>query len=168
MATDSGTSQAHPPPPPLPPMDLVNQITIPVSTKLDRQNFLTWKSQIEPIIDGFGLSRFLAADVSPPVKMLTVNGVSSSNPAFLAWYTQDRFLLGWLRSSISEGVLSQYVACQSARELWLSLHQIYSAISTARVMELHRSYTLRRCDPLLISWPPSENWYLILTWYDLS
>lgn len=135
MASNSTTSLAPPPSP----MDSVIQISIPVSTKLDRQNFLTWKSQIEPIINGFGLSRFLSPDISPPAKDITVDGVSRSNPAYLPWYMQDRFLLGWLRSSVSEGVLSQYVACQSARELWVSLHQLYSAVSTARVMDLRRA-----------------------------
>lgn len=51
---------------------------------------------------------------------------------------QDRLLLGWLRSTISGTVLSQYVSCQTAAALWTALHRVYSAISTARVMELRR------------------------------
>lgn len=130
-------SQTLPSPPA--PIEPVIHITLPVSTKLDRDNFLTWRSQIEPILDGFGLTKYLDSAVSPPSQLLVVNGVSSPNPAFQAWHKQDRFLLGWLRTTITEGVLGQYVNCQTARDLWSSLHQVYSAISAARIMELRRS-----------------------------
>lgn len=126
---------------PTPPtaIDPVIHITLPVSTKLTRENFLTWRSQIEPILDGFGLSKFLDSAVSPPEKNLLLNGVLSTNPLSSAWYQQDRFLLGWLCTTITEGILSQHVKCQTSRELWQALHQTFSAISTARIMELRRA-----------------------------
>lgn len=95
---------SHPSPPA--PIDPVIQITLPVSTKLTRDNFLTWQSQIEPILHGFGLTKFVNASVLPPNKNSLIDGVSSTNPAFSAWYKQDRFLLGWFRTTITEGILS--------------------------------------------------------------
>ena len=116
----------------------VVHITVPISTKLDRFNFLTWRSQIEPIVDGYGLSHHLDASISPPARQITVENQSVANPAFSPWHQQDRFLLGWLRSTISGTVLSQYVSCQTASSLWSTLHRVYYAISSARIMELRR------------------------------
>lgn len=116
----------------------ITQISIPVSIKLDRTNFLTWKSQIEPIVDGHGLAKHLDPAISPPDRQLVIDNQNLDNPAFLPWYMQDRLLLGWLRSTISGDILSQYVKCQTAASLWTDLHQAYSAVSSARIMEMRR------------------------------
>lgn len=118
-----GTSQPTPPSPIL--NDGVIQITIPVSTKLVRDNFLTWKSEIEPIINEFGLSHHLDTSVSPPARNLVIEGVPQINLSFLSWDKQDQILLRWLRSSITEPVLSQYATCQTAGQLWTSLHRVF-------------------------------------------
>lgn len=122
----------------LPSPDPVVQITIPVSIKLDRNNFLTWRSQIEPIIDGFGLAPYLNASVTIPDKKVQVAGQLVVNPVFLTWHKQDRLLLGWLRSTITGTVLSHYVSTESSAALWTALHQVYLAVSSARIMELRR------------------------------
>lgn len=113
-------------------------ISIPVSTKLDRTNFLTWRSQIEPIVDGYGLTQHLDSAIAIPDQNLVINGRSIPNPTYASWRMQDRLLLGWLRSTISGDVLAQHVSYQMAASLWSALHCIYSAISVARVMELRR------------------------------
>lgn len=110
--------------------DPVIQINIPVSTKLDRQNFLTWRSQIEPIIDRFGISQYLDPLFTPPAQQIKVGEVLTSNPAFLTWYRQDRLLLGWLRSSITGPVLSRYVAWHSSGHI--------SIVSTRQSLLLER------------------------------
>lgn len=96
--------------------DAVIQITIPLSTKLDQDNFLTWRYQVEPIIHGFDLSHHID-NSPPPEKLLTMEGVSTSNPRFPLWNKQDQFLLTWLRSTISKPILSQYVAYKIANSL---------------------------------------------------
>lgn len=130
--TSPSPSTLHLPPP------SITQISIPVSIKLDRSNFLTWKSQIEPIVDGHGLATHLDVAISPPARQLEVNNQRVDNPAYLPWYMQDRLLLGWLRSTISGAILSQYVKCQTAASRWTDLHQVYSAVSSARIMEMRR------------------------------
>lgn len=59
-------------------------ITQPISTKLTQTNFLTWKAQILPIINGHNLTRFITSD--PP-------DVSEDDPVFLTWRNQDQLLL---------------------------------------------------------------------------
>jgi gag-polypeptide of LTR copia-type len=116
----------------------VVHISIPVSTKLDRTNFLTWRSQIEPIVDGYGLTRHLEASPAIPSRQLVTGDQSIPNPEFTLWHMQDRLLLGWLRSTISTAILAQHVQCQTASSLWQALHRVYSAISSAKIMELRR------------------------------
>jgi gag-polypeptide of LTR copia-type len=47
-------------------------------------------------------------------------------------------LLGWLRLSIKEAVLSQFIYCRTSFDLWQSLQRVYAAISGARVTNLRR------------------------------
>jgi hypothetical protein len=87
----------------------VVHISIPVSSKLDRTNFLTWRSQIEPIVDGFGLTRHLDASPVMSPRQISSNSQLVSNPEFTTWHMQDRLLLGWFRSTIIAVVLAQHV-----------------------------------------------------------
>jgi hypothetical protein len=116
----------------------VIHISIPISTKLDRTNFLTWRSQIEPIVDGYALTRDLEASPAIPSRQIDIGDQPIPNPEFTLWHMQDRLLLGWLRSTISAAILAQHVQCQTAISLWQALHRVYSAISSAKIMELCR------------------------------
>jgi hypothetical protein len=44
--------------------DSIIPLQFPISTKLNHSNFLTWKSQIEPVVHGFKLTKFL--EEAPP------------------------------------------------------------------------------------------------------
>jgi gag-polypeptide of LTR copia-type len=101
-------------------------------------NFLTWRSQIEPIVNDYGLTKHLDSSVAAPPRQITIDTQSTSNPDFHTWYMQDRLLLGWLRLIISAVVLSQHVQCQTIAALWSALHRIYSAVSSVKIMELRR------------------------------
>lgn len=134
--TQAGAFQATPVS--LPSESLI-QITIPVTTKLDCTNFLTWKSPIEPIVHAYGLFHHLDELVSSPTPTIEVNGIPQTNLVFLPWQRHDQFLLDWLRSSITGTVLSQHIACLTARDLWCSLHWVYSVVSKAKLMDPRRS-----------------------------
>lgn len=130
------TSTSTSPPPeslPIIPTESLIFLNIPISTKLNRTNYLTWKSQIEPILYGYGLHRFLTS--TPPSPNITINGQSCSNPD----HKQDQILLGWLRSSLSETILGELVSCTSSSALWSNLQQSFSASSRARLAELRRN-----------------------------
>jgi hypothetical protein len=80
MATSDSTTST---PSPLSTSSLpVTHISILVSTKLDRTNFLTWRSQIEPIVDGYGLTKHLDSSFAPPSRQFTIDDHSIPNPEF--------------------------------------------------------------------------------------
>lgn len=103
--TDASTNLLHDAP-----LVILNLL---ISTKLNRSNFLAWKSQILLALHGHDLFRYL--DEDPPLKNITVEGVEKSNPAYFHWYKQDQLLLTWIRSLLSETILNQVVSVSSSR-----------------------------------------------------
>ena len=102
-------------------------ITQPISTKLTETNFITWKAQILPIINGYDLVRFLGdvpADQTDLQKSM--------------WNRQDQLLLGWIFSSLTENLQSQVSGCSTTAEVWTTLMQIFSSTSRARATDLRR------------------------------
>jgi hypothetical protein len=69
-------------------------ISIPVSIKMDHTNFLTWRSQIEPIVDAYGLTKHLDPSAIASPRQITVDNQPLANPEFATWHMQDRLLLG--------------------------------------------------------------------------
>lgn len=120
------------------PLDPIVVLTIPISTKLNRSNFLAWKSQITLALHGHDLFHFLTDD--PPAEKLSVNGVLTTNPKFSHWRRQDQLILTWLRSSLSDTILGQVVSCDTSADLWKALQQSFSATSRARLSQLRRSF----------------------------
>jgi hypothetical protein len=69
-------------------------LNISISTKLNRNNFLSWKSQITPALHGHALYHFLS-EIALEDKVI-VEGVQQSNPFFSHWRRQDQLILNWL------------------------------------------------------------------------
>jgi gag-polypeptide of LTR copia-type len=142
MSTPHSCDQP-PPPPPLEidssslTSDLVILLNLPISTKLTAHNYLSWQSQITPILHGHDLYKFLT--LAPPNPTISVtNGTPQLNPAYLTWHRQDQLILGWLRSSLTESLLAQVVSCSTFSQLWTHLQSTFSASSRARQADLRR------------------------------
>ena len=98
---------------------LVSSLTI----KLDRSNFLAWKSQVLPTVIGHDLDDILLSNVSPPQFLLT----GAVNPAYLQWRKKDQLLLSWIRSSMSEGILGTFASYNTSYSVWTALEQKFSS-----------------------------------------
>lgn len=129
---------AQPPEPPLlPPPTTIIPLNFPIATKLNQTNYLTWKSQVQPILHGFNLTRFL--EEPPPEKTVRSDaGQISINPDFHPWNCQDQMIIGWIRSSLTETIQGQVANCRTTAELWSRLKLSYSAASNARLTDLRR------------------------------
>jgi hypothetical protein len=96
-------------------IDPIISLTLLVAIELNESNFLTWKSQILLLIYGYDLSKFLES--SPLEKNLhTPSGQIELNLSYLSWRQQDQLLLGWLRSSLTESLLTEVVSSVCAKE----------------------------------------------------
>ncbi|KAJ3692692.1 hypothetical protein LUZ60_011787 [Juncus effusus] len=116
----------------------------PLSIKLDRENFLLWKSQVPPVIHGRNLLGLLTgSDPAPP----------KTNPEYLLWRRRDELLRRWLLASLSEAILPQFIDCETSADLWAAVQKVFSCSSnslaplnhkvTKNVMPLYRSKTLK-------------------------
>jgi hypothetical protein len=132
MVTANETNQPSPPV-----TNSIIPLNFPIATKLNHNNYRTWKSQVQLIIHGFNLTRFL--EEPPLAKTLpSTDGQTITNPAFHSWHCQDQMLLGWIRSSLTETIQGQVATCQTTVDLWSRLKHSYSATSNARLTDLCR------------------------------
>ena len=120
----------------------------PVSVRLDRSNYLLWRSQILPTDRAYGWEEFLLGTNSKPERFLASSTSSDQptapasleqvlvNPAFLQWTHLDQFLLSWILSSISEPMLGHVIQCTSASGIWKLLEQLFATKSKARHLRI--------------------------------
>uniref|UniRef100_A0A803QN75 Retrotransposon Copia-like N-terminal domain-containing protein n=1 Tax=Cannabis sativa TaxID=3483 RepID=A0A803QN75_CANSA len=114
-----------------------NSLTSSLTIKLDRTNYLAWKSQVVPTVIGHDLDEILFNNIHPPPTLIT----RETNPNFKQWKKRDQLLLSWLRSSMSEGILGSVAAHSTSFEVWKSLEQKFSGQSKARLLQLKSQLT---------------------------
>ncbi|KAL6345917.1 hypothetical protein AAG906_025197 [Vitis piasezkii] len=95
--------------------------------KLDRNNFLLWKSVIVPTMKGHDLDGYLFGTQPIPEKMISIMEKYGEtkfilNPIYVRVWTDQR-LLCWLLSSISESVLPKVVG--PTHETWKTLEMMF-------------------------------------------
>ena len=77
-----------------------------ITMRVEDDNFLMWKYQIENVIRGYGLEGFLFGTKQVPPKMVTNGtGILVPNPKFRDYQRQDHLLISWLLSSIESAFL---------------------------------------------------------------
>jgi hypothetical protein len=75
-----------------------------ITIKLNRDNYLLWKAQIVPYLQGQHLYGFIdETKPAPPssVAAHTSDTAAVPNPEFYTWHTQDQMILSALISSLS-------------------------------------------------------------------
>uniref|UniRef100_A0A803Q8R6 Retrovirus-related Pol polyprotein from transposon TNT 1-94-like beta-barrel domain-containing protein n=1 Tax=Cannabis sativa TaxID=3483 RepID=A0A803Q8R6_CANSA len=93
---------AAPPPSPIQWNPFANSLSSSLTIKLNRINYLSWKSQVVPTVTGHGLDQILFSNITPPPNLIT----GAPNLEYLQWKKKDHLLLSWLRSSMSELILA--------------------------------------------------------------
>ncbi|KAL5772494.1 hypothetical protein ACOSQ2_012418 [Xanthoceras sorbifolium] len=102
--------------------------------KLDRNNYLLWKSIIFPVIHGYKLDGYLLGTKPCPLEFLpatTTDNYPSLNPAYEDWVVHDQLLLGWLLSSMSESILAKVVELTTSYKVWTKLETVFANQSMA-------------------------------------
>jgi gag-polypeptide of LTR copia-type/GAG-pre-integrase domain len=119
--------------PPL--LEQIVHINVSFPSKLTDTNFLSWKNQIQLIIEGHDLDSFLYNSPPDPT-MYNTAGETILNPQFLIWKRQDKLLNAWIRSSLSDGILAQVMTSPTCKDLWHAIETYFSINSRARLQEL--------------------------------
>ena len=58
------------------------------------------------------------------------------NPEYNIWQRQNRLVMCWIYSSLTEGVMAQIIGLDTASKIWTTLEKNFSAASKARIMQL--------------------------------
>ena len=113
----------------LPTLPMVIPSTLaPINIKLNRSNYLFWKTQILPAARAYDLEAFLLGTKSKPNEVIVDSSnptVSINNLEYVSWMRIDQFVMSWLLSSVSEQMLSHVIHCQSLVEIWNALERSF-------------------------------------------
>lgn len=111
-----------------------NSFNIIAPVKLNRNNFLLWKSTILPVIRGNRLEGSINGSKPCPEPTIQTQEGLVPNPKFEEWQVTNQLLLGWLYSSISVEVAAQLVNCSTSKELWSSTEKMVGAATKAKIL----------------------------------
>lgn len=121
---------------PLPVNPLSVNFSYAITVKLNEDNFLVWKQQVEPVLKAHRLHHYLNNSKIPPQFLSMSNRVVGiENPAYNAWELQDHLLLSWIQSSLSESFLTRVVGCRYSWQIWTK----FTVISIIRLRPRHAS-----------------------------
>jgi len=94
-----------------------------VSVKLDDTNYLQWKQQVEGVLRGTKMVRYVVSPQIPPVFLSdAAREAGDENPAFTDWEEQDSLLCTWILSTISSSLLARFVRLRHSHEVWDAIH----------------------------------------------
>ncbi|KAI4297688.1 hypothetical protein L6164_037568 [Bauhinia variegata] len=119
-----------------------NPLTSLCFVKLDRNNYLLWKSMILPMLRGHKLDSYILGTKPCPEPFIIGESGRKTNPVYEEWVTNDQLLLGWLLNSISQEIATQLLHCQTSNELWEATQSLFGAYTRSRITlpksEFHR------------------------------
>ncbi|KAL9431979.1 hypothetical protein AB3S75_027064 [Citrus x aurantiifolia] len=123
--------------------------------KLDQSNYLIWRSQVLASIRGNRLEKFIDNSATPPpshiAQRIEDDLRSVENPEFATWRSQDQVLLGWLLSSMSEGIISLVFNLETSREVWKAIEVQFGSQSKSRLLHLRYMMNSTKKDDLKIT-----------------
>ncbi|XP_019184844.1 PREDICTED: uncharacterized protein LOC109179820 [Ipomoea nil] len=117
-----------------------------VSLKLTFRNYLFWRTQMLPFLEGQGLLGFVDCTTPFPTASPTLTSTADSAPAAvsdlparqLSWRRQDKAILSMLISSLSEETLRFAVGKGTSRQLWHVIEQTLGSSTRSRALRLLR------------------------------
>jgi hypothetical protein len=113
-----------------------------ITVRLDRNNFLLWKTQVIPNLSCNSYLGYLDGSFPAPPKVITTrtgnDAVTAPNPAYTTWWHIDQRVLGALLGSMTEEVLAQMIGRTTSAEVWKCLNSMFSAQGRASIRQIRR------------------------------
>ncbi|KAK9049688.1 hypothetical protein SSX86_031342 [Deinandra increscens subsp. villosa] len=114
-------------------------VTLPGTLKLTSSNYLAWKTQIEALLYGLDLYKFIDGSHPAPQPIKATDGSSTPDPNYATWFCQDRLLFGALVGSLSPSIVPLITGASSSRDAWQILAQTYASPTRGHIKQLkHR------------------------------
>jgi hypothetical protein len=105
--------------------------------QLDDSNYLQWKQQVEGVLRGTKMVKYVVSLQIPPVFLNdTDRAAGQENPAYSEWEERDCLLSTWILSTISLSLLSCFVRLRHAWQVWEEVHLYCSTQMKTRSRQL--------------------------------
>lgn len=98
-----------------------------VSIKLTSCNFLFWRTQLVPFLQGQNLLGFVDGSVPCPSLVIRAASGTIANPCLVVWVQQDQAILSMIISSMYEEVM--HLAIGQTRGVWQSIEKALASSS---------------------------------------
>lgn len=106
---------------PAQPSSSLTQSMIPISVKLDDDNFLTWTMQAMGTIKAHKLQKYIAESNSGGMPRKDVNDeaefLGNVRIEYENWEQQDQLVFTWLLASMSQNLHARMVGCEFAYQI---------------------------------------------------
>jgi hypothetical protein len=85
---------------------------------------------------------YVTGDIpAPPTQISSsasdsITAVLIPNPAYTAWYQQDKLILSTLISTLTDAALPHAVGIKTSRDLWVTLERLFASDSQARIGQI--------------------------------
>ncbi|KAM1315705.1 hypothetical protein TB2_018869 [Malus domestica] len=122
-----------------------------IPIKLNRQNYITWRSLFLPVLKRFKLLGLVNGDdLCPPEFVRDSSGSQILNPAYELWCERDQILTIWINSTLAEDLLPLTIGMADSRSLWQSLERRFAGASRTHVHSLRsKIQTIQKGDSSL-------------------
>ena len=118
-----------------------NDLLFIVSVKLDRDNYPLWKSLVISIVKGFRLDGHMLGTKECPEQYITDSDSSKKlNPSFEDWQAYAQQLLCWLKSSMTADIATQFLHCETSKQLWEEAQSLAGAHTRSRITYLKSEF----------------------------
>lgn len=110
--------------------------------KLSSTNYLTWSVQINSLLRGYDLVKFIDNTIEPPSPTVVVNGDHVVNPSLKAWQRQDNLIFNALMGAIETSVQPLIATSRSTLEAWNTLATTYGKPTRGHIKQLKQQLKL--------------------------
>lgn len=107
--------------------------------KLTTTNYTAWRLQFHTLFVGYDLLRFIDGTHLCPSPTIQRDGISTPNPAYSHWVTQDQLILNVLIRSLSPTFIPFIATVKISHDVWSTLANTYAKPSRGCIMQL-KSY----------------------------
>lgn len=109
---------------PSPSSPLLPHLSHLVTVKLTHENYLLWRTQMDPYLRGQHLFHFVDGTGSPPSRFLPDK--TTINPDFITWTQTDQMILSAIISTLSDNLIAQMVGHSTSREVWSTIDKLFT------------------------------------------
>ena len=132
---------------------MVHTLSNPVALKLDEENYLPWRQQVESTIEGHNLLNHITGEGIPrkfASEADQENGTISTD--YQRWKKQDALMKSWLLASMSKPFTTRMLGCEFSHQIWKRLETFFASQITAKVRQLKHKLSNTRKEGSMIDY----------------